>query len=299
MQTSYHIYKSWKMANQNSALLSKFAFAGIALLVMLTACQKEAALTPSPAHPFYSLPQGNHPYDQSIGQFYQNYHSYILYKFDSAAYNYNVTGPLNPELAMQVADTNDITAALDFLHAQWLDLYPTAFLQQTLPYKILLSSQISIADIYNGQIDYYSYYGASAGLNYVAFGLANDSLKTLTTPQIDSTRGVLNQAFWQQAVQSNMIERPASFDSLTNYAYVNQTNLNQNGMFYYHPYGNNGVVDFLDYIQVITSTDSTTMSNTWLSPSVDVNGLYTAKYNMILNYYIQHYGVNLQAIGNK
>ncbi|WP_431216326.1 hypothetical protein ACQ86N_17850 [Puia sp. P3] len=172
-------------------------------------------------------------------------------------------------------------------------------MQQTLPYKILLSSQISIANIFFGQVRDYTYLPAIGGLNYVDFGLVNDSLKTLSARQVDSTRGLLQQAFWQQAVQNKMIERPSTFDSLTNYSQVGQTNLHQNGMFFYHPYGNNGVVDFLDYIQVITSTDSTTMSNTWLSPSVDVNGLYAAKYNLILNYYIQNYGVNLQAIGNK
>jgi hypothetical protein len=137
------------------------------------------------------------------------------------------------------------------------------------------------------------------GLNYVAFGLVNDSLNTLTAQQVDSTRGLLQQAFWQQAVQNKMIGRPAAFDSLTNYAQIDQTNLRRNGMFFYHPYGNNGVVDFLDYIQVITSTDSTTMSNTWLSPAVDIKGRYAAKYKLILNYYIQNYGVDLQAIGNK
>jgi len=290
------------MPIQHNPSVSKYfaaCIAFLALVSLLTACQKEAALTASPAKPLYTLPQGNHSYDQSILQFYQNYHSLILYRFDSVAYGYNVTGPLNPQLAMRVADTNAISSALDFLHANWLDLYPEAFLQQTLPYKILLSSQISIADLFNGQVDFYRYYPAMGGLNYVAFGLVNDSLNTLTAQQVDSTRGLLQQAFWQQAVQNKMIGRPAAFDSLTNYAQVDQTNLRRNGMFFYHPYGNNGVVDFLDYIQVITSTDSTTMSNTWLSPAVDIKGRYAAKYKLILNYYIQNYGVNLQAIGNK
>ncbi|WP_431216327.1 hypothetical protein ACQ86N_17855 [Puia sp. P3] len=119
------------MAIQHNPIVSRYAAVYVAILgllsLLIAGCQKEAALTPSPAKPLYTLPQGNHSYDQTIMQFYQTYHSLMLYRFDSVAYNYNVTGPLNPDLTMTMADTNAISSALDFLHANWLDLYPSAF----------------------------------------------------------------------------------------------------------------------------------------------------------------------------
>jgi hypothetical protein len=270
-----------------------------AILLTLTACHKEAALQPSSSNRLYTLPQGNHPYDQDIQQFYDTYHTVMLYKFDSMDYQYNITGPLNVYLYIKPADTSYIPAALDFIHTNWLDLYPSAFLQKTLPFKILLASSIGIGVPYLSQIVAYNYQSTYAGMNWVGFGIVNDSLQKLTPGQIDTTRGALNKSFWQQAIQNQMIETPDSFSTLTTYSKLTSSNLKQYGCFYDHNPNNNAANDLLDYIQVITSTDSVTFKNKWLTPSFDTKGMYAIKYNLIKNYYRTKYGVELQTIGNK
>lgn len=160
------------------------------LVLLLGSCQKEAKLSPAPPNVFYTLPQGNHPYDQDILQFYNTYHTYILYKFDSSDFNYNITAPLDATLSARPADTNYIAQAMAFLHANWFDAYPPAFLQKTLPFKILLSSNICYLSGQAWGIDTMNNaYSSYSGYNQVTFGLVMDSLLTLTSSQIDSTRG--------------------------------------------------------------------------------------------------------------
>lgn len=280
-----------------------------ACCIALCACRKDGASSPFPdANTFYSLPQGNHPYDTAIVSFYKKYNSFILYRFDSVDYNYNITNLVFPGLYMSPADTGDISQALGYLQTNLFNVYPESFLQKTMPFKILLASNIfvySTGNDNNGMQAGTYYYGAYAGGNYVAFGLVNDSLKTLTGHQLDSTRGWLQMAYWQQAMGSGNVMRPPGFDALTNYGAMgqfgnNRPDKNQYGVFFttnpkgYYDAG----VDFLAYIDVITSTDSLTMANTWLSPAYDLNGLYNAKYKLITEYCKDRYSVDLQAIGN-
>lgn len=276
-----------------------------------SSCNKEAALQPSIPVSTDTLPQGDHSYDTTILQFYNTYHTAILYRFDSVDYNYNWTMALQAGLTVQVADTNDINLALQFLQTNWFGVYPNAFLQKTLPYRILLGEHISstgggaVSTVSGNAIsEFLNRVSAMAGVNYVCFGIVNDSLKTLTPVQIDSTRGVLQRAFWQEALQNNQIQMPTGFSGLIDYAVVSYdpNDMQDYGMLFNY-YNNSYLVpsassDFLDYIQVITSTDSTTMANTWLSPAVDVNGYYNQKYKLITQYYLTNYGVDLQAIGN-
>lgn len=281
----------------------------LACCIALYACRKDGALSSSPdTNTFYTLPQGSHPYDTAIVSFYKKYNSFILYRFDSVDYNYNITGPVFSGLYMSPADTGDIAQALDYLQTNLFNLYPENFLQKTMPFKILLASHIFISSDGHGQSGLAAgtyYYNAYAGANYMAFGVVNDSLKTLSGHQLDSTRGLLQMACWQQATGNGNIARPPGFDTLTNYTAMaqfgnNNPNRNKYGVFFTtSPRGlYDAAGDFLAYIDIITSTDEETMKNTWLSPAYDVNGLYNAKYKLITGYYKENYGVDLQAIGN-
>jgi putative zinc-binding metallo-peptidase len=272
----------------------KWLIASLILLCMASSCHKEAGLSPTPNPQLYTLPQGNQPYDAEILQFYHTYSSIILYKFNPQDFLFNYTINFPPSTTIAPADTNYVQQSLNFLHANWWDLYPSVFLQKTLPFKIFLSGSL----MYQA-VDYlpYSPIPVSASQNSVAFGLANDSLQTLSPVQVDSVRGLLQRAYWQVAMQNALIERPTNFDSLTVYTNVNAVNANANGIIAQHN-PNNAMDDFLDYIMVITSTNQATMNNTWLSPATDINGMYRQKYNLITSYYLTKYGVNLQAMGN-
>lgn len=271
----------------------------MALLLTLASCHKEAKLTPSPPSIPYQIPQGNQPYDQEILAFYNTWQTYILYKFDSIDFQYTFTAPSYYGYNAIPADTNYVQAALDFLHANWLDLYPASFLHKTMPFKILLASHVGTPTGSAPLND--TFYNRStsslAGGNSITFGEVNSALPLKTGPQIKTARNALQFAYWQQAVQNNMIPSPTGFNVLTNYATLNGSNYQQNGVL---PQNGrpNPVTDLLNYIHLITSTDSVTIVNTWFTPAIDINGMYAQKYNLITSYYLNTYGIDLQAIGN-
>ena len=282
----------------------------LALIMTIYGCRKESPLTPSPegTDHFYNLPQGNHPYDKTIVDFYSRYRSFILYKYDSVDYNYDIIGKVAEGLTLKLPDTAAVSLALHFMNTNLFTLYPAAFLQMTMPFKILLASEITIYSVGgpNTNIQPGTYhYSSFAGRNYMAFGLVNDSLGRMTRIQLDSARGWLHMAYWQQAIGNGILDVPPGFSQLTDYSKMgdfgnNNPNKNLYGVFFTtESHGRyDAITDLLAYICVITSTDSATMHDTWLSASYDVNGLYNQKYDLVTDFYKKTYGVDLQAIGD-
>lgn len=279
--------------------------------IVLSSCQKEPTIHASPedVNNFYTLPQGNHSYDDTIALFYDNYRSFILYKYDSVDYSYNITGPVLEGLHLEQADTMYISAALQYINKNLFNTYPKSFLQRTMPFKVLLAA--NIYNISDGLIDGVGVlrgtynYSVYAGGNYVAFGLVNDSLQTMTGQQLDSTRGLLHMAYWRQAIGNNHVIMPPGFAALTDYVAMgvlgNNSPLKKRyGVFFTGRLDNryDPIEDLLAYIDIITSTDLNTMQSRWFVPDVDVNGLYRRKYDLITSYYLTNYGIDLQAIGN-
>lgn len=272
---------------------------GCVLSLVLLACKKEAPLSPGAPDVLYKLPQGNHPYDTAIQNFYNKYHCFILYKWDSTEFLYAVTRNFTDAVMAYAADSDYVQQALDFMHANWFDLYPSAFLQQTLPLKILLASDIDTVKSAQGITIHHVFPSSVAGYNHVTFGLVNGSLPTLTTGERDTARGCLQRAYWLQALGMNMVEAPPAFDSTIQLSQVTNTpvSLQQNGIVRWeNPL--TITMDLADWVMVITSTNSATMNSTWLSPSNDIYGAYKKKYDIITSYYLNKYGVDLQAIGN-
>ncbi|GAB3349537.1 hypothetical protein GCM10027566_05880 [Arachidicoccus ginsenosidivorans] len=277
----------------------------VLFMVGLFACHKEEPLVVSKpgTNLLYSLPQGDHPYDNDIVQFYHKYNCFILYKFDSVDYNYNMTGIVRSKLSITPADSNYIAQALTFMHKNLFDVYPESFLQKTMPFSILLSSEIMIdtSQVFT-QRYYFDAYCSQRG---ISFGLVNDSFPELTTQQLNQARGWLNMVYWQAALANGHLSYPDGFTALSvpNNQYdlvlANQHKYGVLSSFFSHYFGPyDYTADFLSYIIEITSTDSTTFANTWLTPQVDINGLYKKKYELIINYYKTNYGINLQAIGD-
>lgn len=279
----------------------------ITSLSFLISCQKEDPLNVSMpgTNVFYKLPQGNQPYDDKIVELYNKYNCFILYKFDSVDYNYNLTGNVFDNLSIVPADTNYITEALGFLDKNLFNLYPDAFLKKSLPFSILLASDISVNVTDRNESGVHRL-SAISSVRSLSFGIVNDSLGSLTSAQLDSTRGLLQMYYWQLAINNGNLDLPDSWSdfSSTNFYYEYASkNPRANGilpvslnlwMFPKFDYFS----DFLGYIDLITSSDSATIEHTWLDPAVDVKGLYRKKYEMIINYYKDNYGIDLQAIGN-
>lgn len=273
----------------------------ICVLLVVGSCNKKETLTPSEDNRLYKLPQGDQPYDQQIMNFYNEYSSTILYKWDSVAFIYSPFGR-NPVDAWAVnAEGSQVQECLDFLNAQWWSLYSKDFLKKTLPFKILLASDIKwiipTGEIWPKNKEYHPF--AMNGTNHVTFGKAG-KIASLTQLEIDSARGQLHAAHLALAVKNGQLELPPAFIALTYDSYTNTVNaaaLQNYGVFRVFN-AMQRADDFLDYIRLICSKDYTTISTTLFTPQRDPKGLYKMKYDAIVNYYLATYNIDLQAIGN-
>ena len=287
-----------KLTRQTSLMICLF-------VITLSSCYKAPHLTPGTANVLYSLPQGDHPYDKDIVAFYNSYGTFILYNWTAADFQYGVTTAVfNNQVQAYSADTNYIQQGLNFLHANLLDLYPAAFIKNTLPWRILLASRIDSILFNSATQGYDTLYNISvtsvSGQHQITLSQVDSVMAQLTLAQVATARGWLNRAYWQQAISNGVVEMPPAFDSVTSYISLNWLNNLDLGVLYYHQDGsaNDAKSDFLDYIRVITSTSSQQMDSTWFSSQTDTQGLIREKYNIVVQYYLTNYGIDLQAIGD-
>jgi hypothetical protein len=271
------------------------------LMCVILSCRKEASLVPDQIPDFYTLPQGNQPYDDSIVAFHQKYGSYILYKFTPTdlTYNYSSTlpvtsGPANPAW---------IKYTLDYFKSECLNYYPESFLQKVMPFKILLAAYIDtswrigleVTPIGRAET------GFCATQGTLAIGWADSTLAQQSPARLKALRGFMHRSFIEQALLSGGLEVPADFRKNTPDSYTSA-----------YP-GVDGILeslatlritnatviwDFTSYVCAITGHTKAELDATILSPSFDRRGLVQLKYNAVINFFKNNYNIDLQAIGN-
>lgn len=269
----------------------------LALLVM-TACKKEAPVQTDKFEPEYKLPQGDHPYDRSILDFYQKYGTYILYKFNSKDFRWNVTG--NIPYVAEPGDEAYIAPALEALNKHLFSHYPEVFLKKALPYKIILSDKIRkvISDPQTGRVDTLDHPENTAGsISHLAFGHASSRLGQLSPEELLLMKGDLHREFWLQAIQTGKLDLAPLFLTATDYAMVNDFNKKDYGVFNIS-YTMAMMEDFGDYIRYIASHSYKEIEATLFNPVNDPKGRFFYKYKLIVDYYKTRYQIDLQAIGN-
>lgn len=272
--------------------------AACSLVITAGACKKEETLTKTEDNRLYHLPQGNQPYDQEIMDFYKEYNVVILYKYSALDFSYSPNGANPPYVTAIPAEPGQVKESLDFLHEQWFNLYNKSFLKQALPFKILLASNlVKVVPPYQPETAGTSYPLAVKGFNHVTFGRAGRT-STMTAADKDTMRGALHKSFWHLAILNRLVELPPAFVALIpDYSLVHAWYPERHGVFKLFS-GITHADDFAEYIHVITSTDYTTLQNTLFIPSRDPKGMFRKKYDAIVQYYLQKYNIDLQAIGN-
>jgi|GEM_PF-933016 len=271
----------------------------------LFSCSKEKALSPNKPPVFYTLPQGNHPYDDSIVAFNKKYGSYILYKFTQQDFAYDFTG----YVSMIAANANQayVQQALTFFRTQCLDLYPETFLRKTMPFRIMLAAYLdTITNLNNKPSDTSrSLTGFTASHSMMAIGWADSTLQQHTPTELRQVKGYLNRCYFQQALLSGALIIPDIFIQLGpagGYQYVSGFQP-EKGMLEApssEDAGRNASAtwDFLCYINAITGHTKAELDATLLSPAIDRAGKIQEKYDALIRYYKNQYGVDLQAVGD-
>lgn len=264
------------------------------VLFTLAACKKkEGEIISDTLEPEYMLPQGNHPYDARIVNFYNTYGCYILYKFSAKDFAWNINSNLG-----FVADQGDeayIEPALEALDKYLLELYPDDFLKKALPYKIILSSLIRELSVAGQPMP--TPVNSVSSVSQFTFGHASSRLATLTPAQLKVMKAELHTEFWRQATAYGKIPLPPLFVNATDYTTVIFQARKNAGVFQLKPNVKaTAHTDFVLFINAIATSTRQQLEQSLFLPANDPNGKYKLKYNFIINYYKENYNVDLETL---
>lgn len=297
-------------------------------LVGMSSCKKEKeVLAPSDIDVTYHVPQGNSPFDQTIVNYYEKYGSYLLYKFNERDAYWTPTGWRKPVVGstgswsvgaeVTAAEQSAIPAQLDLLEKSFFSLYPQGFLKQFLPVKILLCSKVD--SIYTAYV-FNPTYTATKGIKKVPAYYSYDNIAVnygdATVNQMSNAEKLaflarVNQVFFQSINERALVKPSTEFINSADYSTSNASQAVAYGKGIIASYTSSitPVSDWNAYvIAMVTLSEadlnrSVANTNTSavgiLNPTKDTNGLIKKRYNMVRNYFINTYQVDLQAIGNK
>lgn len=283
---------------------------------VLSSCKKstEENLTPSGIDDTYKFPQGDNPYDKTILNYYQQYGSYLLYKFtDKDAFWFPTGFKYGYEISQ--ANTDNVPALLDLFDKSLFSKYPTSFLKRFLPAKILLCSKVDsiytryvFTPVYAAITDkkkvpaYYSY-------DNIAINYGDASINSMTAAEKLAFLARVNLVFFQSINERALIKPTIDFNNSADYITTNATQAaayNKGIISLY--YSTTPTADWNAYVIAMISLSEADLnrsvpnSNTSylgiLNPAKDTNGLIKKRYNIVRNFFINTYQVDLQKIGD-
>jgi len=306
--------------------MNKLTYIATILLVaiwLVSGCKKEGALTASEDEKGYSVPQGTNAYDAAIVDWFNKYGTYFLYKFtDKDTYwtptgwknaTPNASGVWSTGYVVTQADTNYISRQLALLDKLWLARYSDKFLVDFLPAKIMLCA--SVDSIYTNYsvtpaVKVTKSVGAYYNYDNICFNYGNTGVTTMTSADSTKFLAKANLVFIQSIASRNLSAPTNAFTSIATYSpsFATQAAAYAQGIItvYYNP--RSPLQDWNAYMEAMVSRSETNLNKSTantdmtymgiLNATKDSNGKIRQRYNLIRNYFINTYGVDLQAIGN-
>lgn len=333
----------------------------VTTLLVTTACNYvENELTPSDVTDGYSLPQGNHDYDNTILDFYQKYGTYLLYQFTDKDACWTPSGwnrfdkqdeytsvPKQGYL-VKPADPAYVKQQLALLDEVWFSKLSEKAKEKLLPVKILLCSEVDSCYVeaqytydwsttpFTMTVSYNEYINDVKGwYNYdnICIGWGNSDIQNITE---SDKKALAYKIFhiWPDYIGERLAEPTEEFAKSIDYANLGNVSYIANccakGILF-NTY--NGVTPAKDWarfmlIMMNFSYDWLTDENitapgqyddwtNWanakygasyvheaadyhglLSSVKDVNGILKRRYQMVRQYFIDEYDMDLQEIGN-
>lgn len=277
---------------------------------MLTACKREETVIPSKKDTlFFQLPQGNAPYDKEIVQWQQQYGCYVLYRFTDRDYRYGFTGFYPLAIMTRPADTTVMPAGVRFLQKYWFDFYPTSFLRQYLPFKILLAGRLQASS--NGlDTTKTVIHSPVAGMDFIMFPGIDTGFADISVSRRQQLKVALQQVFLRTLflpVNNNTAPKltmPPAFFEVSNYFApgLSEENKYTHGFLQLvnpesaQPQAPDPENDFMHFLNLTLMLDSATLEHTYFSPEVDEQGLIRRKYSIIRKYFSKELGVDITAV---
>lgn len=300
---------------------------GVLFMILLcaTACKKEAALTATADETGYSVPQGTQSYDTTILNLYNKYGTYFLYRFTDKDVYWTPTAWKNSTVdtngiwsvgeVVTAADTNYVAKQLALINKLWLSYYTDAFLTKFLPAKIMLCA--SVDSVYTtvlfSPIRYVkTVKSVGAFYNYDNISLNYGSSAVTSMTGSDSTKFLAktNLVFIQSIAARNLSAPTNAFSSISTYAntFASQALAYAQGIITTYYNTRSPQLDWNAYIEAMVTRSETNLNKSTpntdltyqgiLNVTKDSGGKIRQRYNLVRNYFISTYGVDLQAIGN-
>ncbi|BAV05378.1 hypothetical protein FLA_1385 [Filimonas lacunae] len=294
---------------------------------LLPGCSKETAdTTPSGISNAFTLPQGNHDFDTRIVNYFQKYGSYFLYQFIDRDMYWTPTANTKPVASSAgfwstgaeytLANTDYINAQLDLVQQQWFNYYTDTFLHKFLPSKIFLCGKLD--SIYATYVftPTFAYakgvkpIGAYYSYDNIAIGYGRDTISTFTATDKRNFLARVNSEFIKSIAGRSASAPIAAFTGSASYTGTinSQALAYSRGIIltYYNTLSvqadwNAYMLAMVTYseTELKTSTANTDMTpKGMLNTTKDSNGKIKLRYNLVRNYFINEYGVDLQKIGN-
>ncbi|AEV98703.1 hypothetical protein A4D02_09160 [Niastella koreensis] len=290
-----------------------------------TACKKEGALTATGDETGYMVPQGTHAYDTTILNLYNKYGAYFLYRFTDKDTYWTPTGWKNSVMdttgmwstgyLMTTADTNYVDRQLALIKKLWLSYYSDAFLTKFLPAKIMLCA--SLDSVYTSYLFNPTRYvkttkSVGAWYNYDNICVNYGSMAINSMTSSDSTRFLAkaNLIFMQNIAGRNLSAPTNAFSSIPTYAatFSSQALAYAQGIITIYYNTRSPQLDWNAYIEAMVTRSETSLNKSTANTDMTYQGILNVtkdsagkirqRYNLIRNYFITNYGVDLQAIGN-
>ena len=264
----------------------------------------------------YSVPQGEHDYDDRIVDWKNRCNFFILYEYQPRDIYWSVSGwneaydkgtsdggaTWQAGIKATEADQNYVGQQLDLLENKFLRFYQDTMLRRCMPLKLLLCSELynvknagthTLANVVNG-------------FDYLAVNWGAESILSMTATQQNQFRVDINNTFLIRLIDNSKTVQTPEFYKGTNYTdNVTNQNMYERG---FVKASKNQKDDWPNYINAIISTPYSDLiakpqANDYTSKGIlhsdkDKNGLIRKKYDIIIEHYKTNYKVDLQAIGD-
>ena len=275
------------------------------------ACSEEVPQAYDGEEPVVSasiLPQGNHDYDARLAEMYDRLGVIPMYIFTDKDWCWSVTNDIHMHYdagkdvdyggyRLVQADERYVGEQLELLEGEVLNFFPDSLLRDILPQKMLLASDIiHNTGSLNGPLaeeDYVHEYSYS-GYGYVAFSMGSEQVLSITDEQRRGYRLAGVKMLLIRGIESGQIAVDSHFSSVTDYSlsYASTRDANQAGMF--NEYYVTPQLDWKYYVQQIISTPYNILLGQYLNKYPNMR----KKYDIVVQYFMEHYGMDLQSIGN-
>lgn len=274
------------------------------LLSVALSCSKDVAIGEvEPLEPDYVLPQGGSSVDDKIVELHDLYGSFILYDYSLLDFYYD----LPTSYTYTLPDPQYVGDMLELLDDIWFQFYPAEFHEKYMPYKIFLVDELE-KESWGKMVPDYLCIGEFSA----AIGFCSDTLRKMSSRTKLEFKNTLQLNLWNSWYTMGYIDVPDAFFAVSDYTQIAE-GYDTESPNYARKRGfiaKDGIVEWCTWINdwetglldkdmdVYTYLTGLVTRTTEEWESDLAYPLVKEKYDIIRNYFIENFNVDLQKIGD-